>query len=689
MNIQTKRKVSLAFGILFIILFAALSTVLVLTLLDQMYDKFTSKLVTKIFKQNAAWFVANKKYFLLAAIVSSALLLYSLIATSNIDKYYKAKDKSAEVVKKAKKLITASLVFFSLISILLSAFYIFLYVIYKMKKTDLINKLLTPLSKTKYDLAWFNAMNEKWYYIAMGIALGSLALLVIITLASLLRKLSPNKLEVAKTKTIFDSSATTTTNTSNQVVTTSETKEEKPSLPNSENKEVRTSENATTKEEGIKLVWTPYTKENASQFNVEPTSSIYKEETKTEVKEEVKEKEPENSEKKISNQEEETKNTVSYVNEVKPSENKTTTTQVQVPLENTESFVLRNPNIQQTIDFPTPQRQENQILIYPNPKPLEQTLYQPLYSQTNSNLQISQVQPKNFVSPSFVAPQNIIHPQPSYTIYGQNSTSVIMQPKYNIPDPIINIVEDANSKRFGNPQIASQDTLNKFNVLYRDIIEYKSKLSDEKFRNVVEYLNQSINYFYPKPNENLTEELLVFKINSLTLNLKRARLLAILFDMKFYGLSIVNNLSYKQYGENLINYVSNKFSQFIYLVNYQNVLYEINDALATYLINKISKNIIEINSYLPLYQESQFTYDVRNLINQAKNAISQNKKEEMKALCDLMDNLLVNMQTQTQQLNSSNQILNTNTNANLNTNPLYSNKFYGGSNSNDGFEPTF
>jgi hypothetical protein len=88
----------------------------------------------------------------------------------------------------------------------------------------------------------------------MGIALGSLALLVIITLASLLRKLSPNKLEVAKTKTIFDSSATTTTNTSNQVVTTSETKEEKPSLPNSENKEVRTSENATTKEEGIKLV---------------------------------------------------------------------------------------------------------------------------------------------------------------------------------------------------------------------------------------------------------------------------------------------------------------------------------------------------------------------------------------------------------------------------------------------------
>ncbi|GAA8714840.1 hypothetical protein oki361_17290 [Helicobacter pylori] len=365
---------------------------------------------------------------------------------------------------------------------------------------------------------------------------------------------------------------------------------------------------------------------------------------------------------------------------------------MQVPLENTESFVLRNPNIQQTIDFPIPQKQENQILTYPNPKPLEQTLYQPLYSQTNqtnSNLQISQVQPKNFVSPSFTVPQNNIYPQPSYTIYGQNSTSVIMQPKYNIPDPIINIVEDVNSKRFGNPQIASQDTLNRFNALYRDIIEYKSKLSDEKFRNVVEYLNQSINYFYPKQNENLTEELLVFKINSLTLNLKRARLLAILFDMKFYGLSIVNNLSYKQYGENLINYVSNKFSQFIYLVNYQNVLYEINDALATYLINKISKNIIEINSYLPLYQESQFTYDVRNLINQAKNAISQNKKEEMKALCDLMDNLLVNMQTQTQQLNSSNQILNTNTNSNLNTNPLYSNKFYGGSNSNDGFEPTF
>ena len=685
MNTQTKRKVSLAFGILFIILFAALSAVLVLTLLDQMYDKFTSKLVTKIFKQNALWFTTNKKYFLLAAIASSAFLLYSLIATSNIDKYYKAKDKSAEVVKNAKKLITASLVFFSLISILLSAFYIFLYVIYKMKKADLINKLLTPLSKTKYDLAWFNAMNEKWYYIAMGIALGSLALLIIITLASLLRKLSPKKLEVVKTKTIFDSSATTTTNTSNQVVTTSETKEEKPSLPNSENKE----ENATTKEEGIKLVWTPYTKENASQFNVEPTSSIYKEETKTEVKEEVKEKEPENSEKKISNQEEETKNTVTCVNEVKPVENKTTTTQVQVPLENTESFVLRNPNIQQTIDFPTPQRQENQILIYPNPKPLEQTLYQPLYSQTNSNLQISPVQLNKFVSPSFTTPQNNIYPQPSYTIYGQNSTSVIMQPKYNIPDPIINIVEDANSKRFGNPQIASQDTLNKFNVLYRDIIEYKSKLSDEKFRNVVEYLNQSINYFYPKPNENLTEELLVFKINSLTLNLKRARLLAILFDMKFYGLSIVNNLSYKQYGENLINYVSNKFSQFIYLVNYQNVLYEINDALATYLINKISKNIIEINSYLPLYQESQFTYDVRNLINQARNAISQNKKEEMKALCDLMDNLLVNMQTQTQQMNSSNQILNTNTNSNLNTNPLYSNKFYGGSNSNDGFEPTF
>ena len=335
-----------------------------------------------------------------------------------------------------------------------------------------------------------------------------------------------------------------------------------------------------------------------------------------------------------------------------------------------------------------PQKQENQILTYPNPKPLEQTLYQPLYSQNNSNLQISQVQPNKFVSPSFTVPQNNIYPQPSYTIYGQNSTSVIMQPKYNIPDPIINIVEDTNSKRFGNPQIASQDTLNKFNALYRDIIEYKSKLSDEKFRNVVEYLNQSINYFYPKPNENLTEELLVFKINSLTLNLKRARLLAILFDMKFYGLSIVNNLSYKQYGENLINYVSNKFSQFIYLVNYQNVLYEINDALATYLINKISKNIIEINSYLPLYQESQFTYDVRNLINQARNAISQNKKEEMKALCDLMDNLLV-MQTQTQQLNSSNQILNTNTNSNINSNPLYSNKFYGGSNSNDGFEPTF
>lgn len=685
MNTQTKRKVSLAFGILFIILFAALSTVLVLTLLDQMYDKFTSKLVTKIFKQNAAWFVANKKYFLLAAIASSAFLLYSLIATSNIDKYYKAKDKSAEAVKKAKKLITASLVFFSLISILLSAFYIFLYVIYKMKKADLINKLLTPLSKTKYDLAWFNAMNEKWYYITMGIALGSLALLVIITLASLLRKLSPNKLEVAKTKTIFDSSATTTTNTSNQVVTTSETKEEKPSLPNSENKE----ENATTKEEGIKLVWTPYTKENASQFNVEPTSSIYKEETKTEVKEEVKEKEPENSEKKISNQEEETKNTVSYVNEVKPVENKTTTTQVQVPLENTESFVLRNPNIQQTIDFPIPQKQENQILTYPNPKPLEQTLYQPLYSQTNSNLQISQVQPKNFVSPSFAAPQNNIYPQPSYTIYGQNSTSVIMQPKYNIPDPIINIVEDANSKRFGNPQIASQDTLNKFNALCRDVIEYKSKLSDEKFRNVVEYLNQSINYFYPKLNENLTEELLVFKINSLTLNLKRARLLAILFDMKFYGLSIVNNLSYKQYGENLINYVANKFSQFIYLVNYQNVLCEINDALATYLINKINKNIIEINSYLPLYQESKITYGVRNLINQANNAINQNKREEMKALCDDMDNLLVNMQIQSQQLNSSNQILNANANSNLNTNTPYNNKFYGGSNSNDGFEPTF
>ncbi|GAA8714837.1 hypothetical protein oki361_17280 [Helicobacter pylori] len=88
----------------------------------------------------------------------------------------------------------------------------------------------------------------------MGIALGSLALLIIITLASLLRKLSPKKLEVVKTKTIFDSSATTTTNTSNQVVTTSETKEEKPSLPNSESKEVHTSENATTNEEGIKLV---------------------------------------------------------------------------------------------------------------------------------------------------------------------------------------------------------------------------------------------------------------------------------------------------------------------------------------------------------------------------------------------------------------------------------------------------
>ncbi|EPJ15193.1 hypothetical protein CP01DC11_1422, partial [Chlamydia psittaci 01DC11] len=83
--------------------------------------------------------------------------------------------------------------------------------------------------------------------------------------------------------------------------------------------------------------------------------------------------------------------------------------------ENTESFVLRNPNIQQTIDFPTPQRQENQILIYPNPKPLEQTLYQPLYSQTNSNLQISPVQLNKFVSPSFTTPQNNIYPQPSYT----------------------------------------------------------------------------------------------------------------------------------------------------------------------------------------------------------------------------------------------------------------------------------
>ena len=171
----------------------------------------------------------------------------------------------------------------------------------------------------------------------------------------------------------------------------------------------------------------------------------------------------------------------------------------------------------------------------------------------------------------------------------QNEILEIDFSKFNLK-----VIEDTDNKLATSNTPITNEKIQELQNLFNEVTAFEEKIDHKKYSSIVKYVQDSLETFTVKVNENLTQESVITKINNLTINFKRARLLLLLLDCREYAIEISSAPQLKLIGNNLLNFVTKKINEFNDLNSLRKTKTLINEILTEYLIAKLSQYISEV-----------------------------------------------------------------------------------------------
>ena len=195
----------------------------------------------------------------------------------------------------------------------------------------------------------------------------------------------------------------------------------------------------------------------------------------------------------------------------------------------------------------------------------------------------------------------------------------------------LTIIQDNDTKISNSNTPVTSEKLQELQNLFNEVTTFAEKIDSRKYSPLIKYVNDALENFTVKVNENLTHESVLSKINNLTINFKRARLLLLLLDCKEYALEISSKTQLKLIGNALLNYVNKKINDFNNLNSLRQTKSLINEVLEQYLITKLNQDILEVNIEIRKYpNEETLNKKALDIIATAKSAISSKNVDAIK-----------------------------------------------------------
>ena len=177
----------------------------------------------------------------------------------------------------------------------------------------------------------------------------------------------------------------------------------------------------------------------------------------------------------------------------------------------------------------------------------------------------------------------------------------------------LKLVEDSDNYTSGKSTPPSNTTFQNMQILVNDINTFISKMPLPKYSLLVEYIKKALEEYTIKPNENLTDEILIRKENNLELNYKRARFVKLLLETKDYGLQLASTTNMQIMGSQLLNYVNSKYEIVNNVTSLTEIKKMINEVLEKHLFVKLNELRFEA---IDIMQKNPNNANVANAIKQ-------------------------------------------------------------------------
>ena len=177
----------------------------------------------------------------------------------------------------------------------------------------------------------------------------------------------------------------------------------------------------------------------------------------------------------------------------------------------------------------------------------------------------------------------------------------------------LKLVEDSDNYTSGKSTPPSNTTFQNMQILVNDINTFISKMPLPKYSLLVEYIKKALEEYTIKPNENLTDEILIRKENNLELNYKRARFVKLLLETKDYGLQLASTTNMQIMGSQLLNYVNSKYEIVNNVTSITEIKKMINEVLEKHLFVKLNELRFEA---IDIMQKNPNNANVVNAIKQ-------------------------------------------------------------------------
>ena len=177
----------------------------------------------------------------------------------------------------------------------------------------------------------------------------------------------------------------------------------------------------------------------------------------------------------------------------------------------------------------------------------------------------------------------------------------------------LKLVEDSDNYTSGKSTPPSNTTFQNMQILVNDINTFISKMPLPKYSLLVEYIKKALEEYTIKPNENLTDEILIRKENNLELNYKRARFVKLLLETKDYGLQLASTTNMQIMGSQLLNYVNSKYEIVNNVTSLTEIKKMINEVLEKHLFVKLNELRFEA---IDIMQKNPNNANVVNAIKQ-------------------------------------------------------------------------
>ena len=199
----------------------------------------------------------------------------------------------------------------------------------------------------------------------------------------------------------------------------------------------------------------------------------------------------------------------------------------------------------------------------------------------------------------------------------KSTTSEINFSKFNLK-----VVEDIDNKLTTSNTQVTNEKIQELQNLFNEVSVFAKKINPNKYGPIVKYINDSLEAFSIRTNENLTQESVITKINNLTINFKRVKLLLLLLDSHQYAVKISNKNELKLLGNTLANFVNKKIEEFNNLNSLRRIKILINEILEEYLTTRLNKDILEVDNEIKKYpNQTNLNNQTIDIINASKVAI--------------------------------------------------------------------